>query len=59
MALRVGDSGAQTASVLAFPGIARMLQLGEEDCNQETTEDRRPQNFREPGLRTRILTAKQ
>lgn len=29
MALRVGDSGAQTASVLAFPGIARMLQLGE------------------------------
>ena len=27
MALRVGDSGAQTASVLAFPGIARMLQM--------------------------------
>lgn len=36
--LRVGDSGAQTASVLAFPGKARMLQLREEDCNQETTE---------------------
>lgn len=49
MALRVGDSGAQTASVLAFPGIARMLQLREEDCNQETTEDRRAQNSREPG----------
>lgn len=36
--LRVGDSEAQTASVLAFPGKARMLQLREEDCNQETTE---------------------
>lgn len=42
--LRVGDSDAQTASVLAFPGKARMLQLREEDYNQETTEDRRPQN---------------
>lgn len=39
MVLRVGDSIAQTAFVLAFPGKARMLQLREEDCNQDTTED--------------------
>lgn len=38
------ELGLQTASVLAFPGIARLLQLREEDYNQETTEDRRPQN---------------
>lgn len=39
MVLRAGDLGAQTASVLAFPGKARMLQLREEDCNQENTQD--------------------
>lgn len=39
MLLGVGDSGAQTASVLAFPGMARMLQLREEEYGQEATED--------------------
>lgn len=37
--LRAGDSGAQTASALALPGMARMLHLKEEGFGQEATED--------------------
>lgn len=39
MVLGAGDSDAQTASLLAFPGMARMLHLREEGFGQEAAED--------------------
>lgn len=38
---RVGDSDVQTASILAVPGMATELQLGEREAGQRATEDQR------------------